>query len=342
MTLGAQQDTSYHNLPVLITGGMGFIGSNLVHALVRQGAQVTVLDALIPGGGGDPSNVAEVAPDVRIVNDDMQNAECVEALLSGQRVIFNLAGEISHIRSMTEPLRDLAINCSAQLQFLNLCRLLNPAATIVYASSRQVYGSPKYVPVDEEHPVNPVDFNGVHKHAAEGYHFLLRQQFGMRTICLRLGNVYGPRQAIHQDCRGFIDAFLRKSLAGESIEVFGDGQQKRGLLYVDDAVDAFLKAGLAGYSAAVYNVSASSPVPLIEIARTCARVAGSLPPRLVPFPSERLSIDIGSFHSSSEKFHREFAWSPRVGLEEGLRKTLEFFKSRRASGLHASSHPVSR
>ena len=343
MTLGAQQGTSYRNIPVLVTGGMGFIGSNLVHALVHQGAQVTVLDALINGCGGDPSNIADLASAVRIVNDDMANAECVKELIPGQQVIFNLAGEISHIRSMTEPLRDLSINCNAQLQFLNLCRLLNPAATIVYASSRQVYGSPKYVPVDEEHPVNPVDFNGVHKHAAEGYHFLLRQQFAMRTICLRLGNVYGPRQAIHQDCRGFIDAFIRKSLAGQAIEVFGDGQQKRGLLYVDDAVDAFLKAGSAGSAAAaVYNVSAFAPVPLIEIARTLAHVAGSPPPRVVPFPSERLSIDIGSFHSSSEKFHSEFAWSPQVGLEEGLRKTLEFFRSRRTSGSHASSHPISR
>lgn len=343
MTVGSQQVSSYHNIPVLVTGGMGFIGSNLVLALVRQGAQVTVLDALIPGCGGDPANLAEVASAVRIVNDDMQNAECVKDLIPGQQVIFNMAGEISHIRSMTEPLRDLAINSTAQLQFLNLCRLLNPDAAIVYASSRQVYGSPKYVPVDEEHPINPVDFNGVHKHAAEGYHFLLRQQFGMRTVCLRLGNVYGPRQAMHQDCRGFIDAFIRKSLQGEAIEVFGDGQQMRGLLYIDDAVDAFLKAGLAGSSAAaVYNVSAGTPVPLIEIARALARVAGSPPPRIVPFPPDRLSIDIGSFHSSSEKFHREFSWSPRVGLEEGLRNTLEFFQLRRASGSHAGSHPLSR
>jgi UDP-glucose 4-epimerase len=269
----------------------------------------------------------------------MQNGECVREVVPGQKVIFNIAGEISHIRSMTEPLRDLAINCTAQLQFLNHCRLFNPEATIVYASSRQVYGSPRYIPVDENHPVNPVDFNGVHKLAAEGYHLLLRQQFGIRTISLRLGNVYGPRQAIHQDCRGFIDVFIRKSLQRERIDVFGDGQQKRGLLYVDDAVEAFLKAGLAGPSAsAVYNVSAAMPGPLIQIAETLARLSGAPAPRIVPFPADRLAIDIGSFHSSSEKFSREFAWTPRVGLEEGLRKTLEFFRAPGTAVPHDSSH----
>jgi UDP-glucose 4-epimerase len=218
MSGAARTISSYRNTPVLVTGGMGFIGSNLVLALVRLGARVTVLDALIPGCGGDRANLAEVASELRVVTDDMQNADCVRELIPGQQVIFNVAGEISHIRSMTEPLRDLAINCNAQLQFLNHCRHLNPGATIVYASSRQVYGSPKYVPVDEEHPINPVDFNGVHKLTAEGYHFLLRQQFHMRTVCLRLGNVYGPRQAIHQDCRGFIDAFIRQTLDRQTIE----------------------------------------------------------------------------------------------------------------------------
>lgn len=326
--------SAYSNLPVLVTGGMGFIGSNLVLELIRLRARVTVLDAVIPGCGGNPSNLAEVTTAVRIVNDDMRNADCASELISKQRVIFNLAGEISHIRSMTDPLRDLSINCTAQLQFLNLCRLLNPGVTIVYASSRQVYGSPKYIPVDEDHPVNPVDFNGIHKHATERYHFLLRQQFHMRTICLRLGNVYGPRQAIDQECRGFIDVFIRKSLVREAIEVFGDGQQKRGLLYVDDAVDAFLRAGLAGASAAtVYNVSASTPIPLIEIAKILARLAGAPAPRIVPFPSERLSIDIGSFRSTSKEFRSDFGWSPQIGLEEGLCRTREFFESRSTSRL---------
>ncbi len=327
MTVSPEKN-SYRDLPVLVTGGMGFIGSNLVIALVRQGARVTVVDAQIPGCGSDPSNLDEVRGEIRISTDDMQNAGKMKELIPGHQVIFNLAGEISHLRSMTDPLRDLALNCAAQLQFLDLCRLSNSGATIVYASSRQVYGSPKYSPVDEEHPINPVDFNGVHKHAAEGYHFLLRQQFHMRTICLRLGNIYGPRQAIHQDCRGFIDAFIRKALEKQPIEVFGDGQQQRGLLYVDDAVSAFLKAGLAGSSAApVYNVGATTPVALFEIAQLLSRIAGSPPPRLAPFPPERRAIDIGNFPACSDKFRRDFAWAPEVALEEGLRRTIHFFKS---------------
>ena len=321
---------SYQGLPVLVTGGMGFIGSNLVIELVRKGARVTVVDAQIPGCGANPSHLDAVRAQVRISTDDMQNVERMKELIPGQEIIFNLAGEISHVQSMVDPLRDLSINCAAQLQFLNICRLQNPGAAIIYASSRQVYGCPQYTPVDEEHVVIPVDFNGVHKHATEQYHFLLRKQFHMHTICLRLGNVYGPRQAIHLASRGFIDAFIRAALEGRPIEVFGDGKQLRGLIYVDDVVDAFLKAGLSGSQAAsVYNVTANDPISLLEIAQTLSRIAGSPPPRIVPFPPERLVIDIGSFHSNSTKFRQEFGWAPGIGLEEGLRKTLQFFQSRR-------------
>jgi UDP-glucose 4-epimerase len=342
MTAGRTAKYSYQDLPVLVTGGMGFIGSNLVLELVRQGARVTVVDAQVPGCGADPANLEEVRGRIVLSTDDMRDAARMKELIPGQEIVFNLAGEISHIRSMTDPLRDLSLNCAAQLQFLNQCRLHNPGATIVFASSRQVYGSPSYMPVDEEHPVNPVDFNGVHKQATEQYHFLLRHQFQMHTLCLRLGNVYGPRQAIRQDCRGFIDAFVRAALEGRAIEVFGDGKQLRGLIYVDDVVDAFLKAGLSGSQAAsVYNVTANDPIALMEIARTLSWIAGSPEPHLVPFPPERLVIDIGSFHSNSEKFRREFHWAPRVGLEEGLRNTIDFFRSRRNSGLDVHSLSIS-
>lgn len=322
-------EQTYRDLPVLVTGGMGFIGSNLAIALVRQGARVTVVDARVPGCGADPRNLDEVRDRIRLSTNNLEDTGRMQEMIAGQQVIFNLAGEISHLRSMAEPTRDLDINCAAQLALLNLCRLENPGATIVYASSRQVYGAPRYLPVDEQHPINPVDFNGVHKHAAEGYHFLLRRQFHMRTICLRLGNIYGPRQAIHQDCRGFIDFFIRKALQKETLEVFGDGRQMRGLLYVDDVVRAFLMAGLAGSEAAeVYNIGATEPQSLLEIAQTLSRIAGSPPPRLVPFPADRIAIDIGSFHASSEKFRREFAWAPEICLEDGLRRTIRYFQDR--------------
>jgi UDP-glucose 4-epimerase len=320
---------SYDDIPVLVTGGMGFIGSNLAVALVRRGARVTVVDAQVPGCGGNPANLEEVRDQIHLVRCDLQDADQMRELIPKQRIIFNLAGEISHISSMTNPLRDLAINCAAQLQFLNLCRLINQRATIIYASSRQVYGVPQYTPVDENHPVSPVDFNGVHKHATEGYHFLLRNQFQMHTICLRLGNIYGPRQAIYQDCRGFIDAFVRMALELRPIEIFGDGKQLRGMVYVDDAVDAFLKAGLSADDAApVYNVGAPQPIALIEIAETLMRLTGGPAPIFRPFPQERLSIDVGSFHTSSEKFRRDYGWYPQIGIEEGLRNTIQFFRER--------------
>ncbi|OFW22401.1 MAG: hypothetical protein A3H27_08200 [Acidobacteria bacterium RIFCSPLOWO2_02_FULL_59_13] len=336
------QPGPYKGLRVLVTGGMGFIGSNLVLSLVREGAEVTVVDDMVAGCGANPANLEPVRDRIRISTDDIRNADAMRALIPDQQVIFNLAGEISHVNSMTNPLRDLSINCAAQLRFLDLCRTLNPKATIVYASSRQVYGKPLHLPVDEGHPVNPVDYNGVHKHATEQYHFLLRRQFHMRTICLRLGNVYGPRQAIHQDCRGFIDVFVRMALAGRQLTVYGDGKQLRGMTYVDDIADAFLKAGLAGPEAApVYNVGHMEPVSLYQIAQALSRLTGTPPPQLAPFPPERLEIDIGDYVPNSAKFSSEFGWVPQVDLEEGLQRTIQFFQSQERRALHEDSPPVS-
>lgn len=336
----------YRGRRVLVTGGMGFIGSNLVMALVERGARVTAVDSLAPGCGWRQTNLDPVRDQIDFRHCDMGDSARMRPVLAGQQVIFNLAGEISHLNSMTNPPRDLAINCEAQVRFLDLCRTENPAATIIYASSRQIYGRPKYLPVDEAHPVHPVDYNGVHNHAAEHYHFLLRNQFQMRTVCLRLGNIYGPRQGIHQDCRGFIDTFVRRALVGEQIAVFGDGKQLRGMTYVDDAVDAFLRAGLAGAnSSPAYNVDHPAPVSLWRLAEMLCRIAGSPPPRLTPFPPERQVIDIGDYYPNTEKFCREFGWVPRVGLEQGLRKTVEFFRTHGHhwlhNGLDADPHSVS-
>ena len=342
MTVPGTLRNTYQDARVLVTGGMGFIGSNLVIALARAGARVTVVDSQVPGCGANPANLDPIRDQVQIATDDMGNVAAMRPLVPDQEIIFNLAGEISHVNSITNPLRDLAINCAAQVQFLDLCRTLNPGATIVYASSRQVYGRPNYLPVDEEHPINPADYNGVHKHAAEQYHFLLRRHFHMRATCLRLGNVYGPRQAIYQDCRGFIDTFLRISLEGKQIVVFGDGKQLRGMIHVDDVVDAFLRVGLAGPGVApFYNVGHTEPVSLLEIARTLSELTGAPPPQVIPFPPDRLLIDIGDFYQNTGKILRDFGWIPRVGLREGLQRTVEFFRSQERHAPHADPHPVS-
>ncbi|HEY7680088.1 MAG TPA: NAD-dependent epimerase/dehydratase family protein [Terriglobia bacterium] len=331
----------YQGRRVLVTGGMGFIGSNLTMALVQQGAEVTVVDAQVPGCGWHADNLTEVVDKIQLCRLDIGDQDRMRPLIGGQQVVFNLAGEISHVNSMAHPQRDLDINCAAQLRFLDLCRRENPQATIVYASSRQVYGRPKYLPVDEEHSVHPVDYNGVHKRATEEYHFLLRQQFGMRTVSLRLGNVYGPRQGIHQDCRGFIDTFARTALEGRQIVVFGSGKQLRGMTCVDDTVDAFLRAGTAGPLAApVYNVGHPEPISLWRVAETVSRIAGSPPPRLAPFPPERRAIDVGDIFQNPDKFCREFGWVARVGLEEGLRKTIQFFRANAKQRLDAIAHSL--
>jgi UDP-glucose 4-epimerase len=294
------------------------------------------VDGMIPGSGAEPLNLEEINDRIHLVTEAIEDSEKMRSLIAGQPVIFNLAGEISHIRSVEDPMRDLKINTVAHLQFLNQCRLENPGATIVYASSRQVYGNAQYLPVDEKHSVSPVDFNGVHKLATEHYHQLLRNQFEMRTICLRLGNIYGPRQAIHVNCRGFIDVFIRLALSGKQLSVFGDGEQLRTMLYVDDAVDAFLLAGQAGPDAAqIYNVAGFEPTSLFDIAQILSRVAALDTPRLVPFPPERKAIDIGSFYSSNEKFRNAFGWQPKIGLAEGFHQTLEFFSTERKDWLDA-------
>ena len=331
----------YRGRRVLVTGGMGFIGSNLTVVLAEHGADVTAVDALVPGCGWHPDNLEEVRDRILASTANIEDRDRMRPLVAGQQVVFNLAGEISHVNSMANPQRDLNINCAAQVRFLDLCRLENPQATIVYASSRQVYGRPKYLPVDEEHPVHPVDYNGIHKHATEQYHFLLRQQFQMLTVCLRLGNIYGPRQGIHQDCRGFIDTFVRIALEGKQIVVYGDGRQLRGMTCVDDTVDAFLRAGMgSSFAAPVYNVGHPEPISLWRIAETLSRITDSPPPRRVPFPPDRQAIDVGDIFQNPEKFCREFGWVARVGLEEGLRKTIQFFRSNAKQRLDAIAHSV--
>ena len=328
----------YAGLPVLVTGGCGFIGSNLVHVLEGLGALVTVVDSLLPGCGWHHGNLAGLCGRITVSGADMRDGEAMGDLVRAARVVFNFAGEISHLNSMQNPQRDLAINAASQLAFLDVIRLHNPGATVVYASSRQVYGSARYLPVDELHPISPVDYNGVHKLTAEGYHSLLRHQFGVHTICLRLGNIYGPRQGIHQDGRGFIDTFLRVVLKGGQLSVFGDGCQLRGLLYVDDAVDAFLRAGAVGSCAsAVYNIGNPVPIALIDVARQMAASCGAPEPRVVPFPEDRKAIDIGDFYQNTGRARTELGWTPQVSFADGLRKTLEFFSPRIEERLHAGT-----
>jgi UDP-glucose 4-epimerase len=319
--------TYYRGRRVMITGGLGFIGSNLARQLVELGAEVLIVDALQPDYGGNLFNIQDIAGRVRVNIADVRMQSTIGVLAREQEVIFNLAGQVSHIDSMRDPYTDLEINCRAQLSILEACRLHNPGVHVVYAGTRQVYGRPDYLPVDEKHLVRPADINGVNKAAGEYYHLLYNNVFNVRACSLRLTNVYGPRQLIKHDRQGFIGWFIRLAIEGREIQVFGDGSQMRDFVYVDDAADAFLRAGATNNcDGDVFNVGGTGPITHRELVTMLLEVAGSGSVRFVDWPADKKRIDIGSFYSDSTRFQERVGWMPEVDLREGLRRTVAFYR----------------
>ena len=316
----------YRNKKILVTGGLGFIGSNLSVRLAEQGARVVVVDSLVTGCGGNPFNLDPVQAVVEVMQADIGDVDRVRDAIRGSDTIFNLAGEISHVHSMRFPVRDLEINTLAQLKFLQAVAEIAPGARVVYAGTRQVYGAPEYLPVDETHPVNPVDFNGVHKYAATMYHLMLQRMGVLDAVVLRLTNVYGPRMALNAPCQGFLSTYLRKLLTGQTLEVFGDGRQLRDPLFVEEAVDAMLVVGAAEtLPSRAYNAGGPEPLPLGEIAAIASRLAGVAAPVYREFPADRKAIDIGSYYTDSSRIRGDFGWRPAIRFEEGMRRTLEYY-----------------
>jgi nucleoside-diphosphate-sugar epimerase len=323
---------------VLVTGGLGFIGSNLAIRLVRLGARVTVVDPAIEGCGGNDFNLGVVSQDVEILRTSIGEPSSFREAIRASDVIFNLAGEISHIHSMLFPERDLEINTRAQLRFLQACVETVPGVRILYAGTRQVYGIPEYLPVDERHPVNPVDFNGVHKYAATMYHLMLSRMGKLDAVVLRFTNVYGPRMALDVPCQGFLSTFLRKALTGQALEIYGDGRQLRDPLYVDDAVDAMLAAASAdSLSSRSYNIGGPEPLPLAGIAAITSRLAGMPRPALMDFPADRKAIDIGSYHTDSSLIAAHLGWKPRVGFADGMERTIRYYRENLGRYLDSSN-----
>ena len=319
----------YRGRRVLVTGGLGFIGSNLAVRLVQLGAQVTIVDASIAGCGANVRNISSISRDVRLARHDIANAASVGPLAKGAEVIFNLAGEISHRHSMEYPERDLDVNARAQMLFVRACAREAPGIRIVYTGTRQVYGRPQSLPVNEEHPIAPVDYNGVSKHAAEQYHLVPTRDGLLDAVVLRLSNTYGPRLAVNVPCQGVLSVFFMRLLLGMSIEIFGDGSQLRDPVYVDDVVDALLRAGAAPkLKSRVYNVGGPAALALGEIGIVLNRLKGGAPIVYRPFPRELSKIDIGSFASDSTRIRNDLKWHPEVGLEEGAARTLRFFEER--------------
>jgi UDP-glucose 4-epimerase len=311
---------------VLITGGLGFLGSNLAHELVEAGARVVLVDSLVPEYGGNLANVAGLQDRVTVNISDVRDPHSLVPLLRDQDVLFNLAGQTSHFDSMTDPFTDLEINCRSQLSILEACRRHNPDVKVVFASTRQIYGRPRYLPVDEEHPVAPVDVNGIDKAAGEAYHLLYGQVYGLRVCALRLTNTYGPRMRVRDARQTFLGVWLKAVLVGEPIEVWGDGSQRRDLLYVDDATRAFLLAAArAEADGQFFNVGVEASVSLRELAELLVGLHGGGSYELLPFPPERKAIDIGDYFTRAAKIRAALGWEPRTRLEDGLQRTLAYY-----------------
>jgi UDP-glucose 4-epimerase len=324
----------YGDKHVLVTGGLGFIGSNLAIRLLQLGAHVTVVDSLIPETGGNPFNVETVRDEPRLTvrTVDVRDVLAMERLVRNQSVIFNLAGQVSHIDSMQDPFTDLEINCRSQLALLDTCRRIAPETKVIFASTRQIYGRvpEEHLPVDERQPPNPVDVNGINKLAGERYHVLYNNVYGIRTSVLRLTNTYGPRMLVKNNRQTAIGWLIRQVMDGETITIFGDGLQLRDFTYVDDAVEAFLMAGSNdAANGQVFNIGAIEPVSLRELAELLIEVCGSGRFELVPFPAERKAIDIGSIYVDDRKIRRVLKWRPRVDLREGLSRTIDFYRAHR-------------
>ncbi len=325
MTTGYQ--SFYQGRPVMITGGLGFIGSNLARKLVDLGADVLLVDSLIDDYGGNYFNISGIEDRVKVNVADVRQQSTMNYLVRGRDVIFNLAGQVSHVDSMQDPYTDLEINCRSQLSILEACRRFNPAVKVVFAGTRQVYGKPDYLPVDERHLVRPTDVNGINKAAGENYHLVYNNVFHVRACSLRLTNVYGPRQLVKHSRQGFIGWFIRLAVEDREIQVYGDGSQLRDLVFVDDAADAFLRAGANDdCNGHVFNVGGVEPISHRDLVTLLTRLAGSGRVRYVEWPSEKKAIDIGSFYADSKKLRKAVGWTPRVSIAEGLARTIEYYR----------------
>ncbi|MBI3649855.1 MAG: NAD-dependent epimerase/dehydratase family protein [Acidobacteria bacterium] len=320
-------EASFAKKNILITGGLGFIGSNLAHRLVALGAQVTLIDSLVPDYGGNPFNLHGIEDRLHLNIADVRDEHSMAYLVQGKDYIFNLAGQVSHIDSMENPYIDLEINVRSQLSIMEACRKNNRAVKIIYTSTRQIYGKPMYLPVDENHIANPTDVNGINKLCGELYHILYNNVYGIRAVSLRLTNTYGPRQLMKHARQGFIGLFIRRIVEGREIQIFGDGSQVRDFNYVDDVVDAMLLAAMNEQAnGEIYNLGGDEPISLQALVELMIDLNGGGSYQLVPFPPEKKAIDIGDFYGNYAKIKAALGWYPKTSLRDGLKKTLDYYK----------------
>ena len=297
---------------VLITGGLGFIGSHLAHRLVDLGADVLLVDSLIPDYGGNLFNIAEIQNRVRVNIADVRDTHGMNYLVQNQDYLFNLAGQVSHLDSMVDPFTDLEINCRSQISILEACRKFNPGAKIVFASTLHIYGKPQYLPVDEKHPLAPTDINGVNKVAGEWYHMVYHRVYGLRTVSLRMTNTYGPHKRVKDARQTFLGWWIHEIVDNKALQIFGDGKQIRDFNYVSDVVEALLLAGAAPQAdGEIYNLGSSEPINLLELAEMLRDINPKAKPfEVVPFPPEKKRIDIGDYYGDFSRITEELGWKP--------------------------------
>jgi nucleoside-diphosphate-sugar epimerase len=307
---------------------LGFIGSALARRLVDLRAKVTLVDSLIPEYGGNLFNIHDIRDRVTVDLTDVRDAAAMSSLIKKRQFLFNLAGQTSHLDSMTDPMTDLNINAAAQLHILEACRLHNRNLKIVFASTRQVYGRPEYLPVDEKHPIRPVDVNGINKLAGEWYHLLYNNVYQIRACALRLTNTYGPGMRVKDARQTFLGIWIRRLIEGKPIQIFGDGKQRRDFNFVTDVVEALLRAAVSSEAdGQLFNLGDHEQISLRELASLLVEINGSGNYELVPFPDDRKAIDIGDYYADFRKIDEVLGWSPQVTLENGLKQTLEFYRA---------------
>jgi len=335
--------STFRNAQVLITGGAGFIGVNLARRLFGLGAHVTVIDGLVPGHGGSLYHVGLLKPRADVLLEPVESlSEAVIERIARADYVFHLAGQSHHWDSMERPLKDLQSNCAGTLALLDTCRRHNPSARIVFASTRQVYGVPASLPVDEQHPLRPVDVNGIHKMAAEQYHLLYHKVFRLPVTIARLTNTYGPGMRICDANQTFLGHWIGQALEGNLFEVWGGGQS-RDFNYVDDVVDALLlMTHHPDAIGKVYNLGGDEACTLKALATLLTGMTGA-PHVDMDFPAERKSIDIGDYFASFDLIRRELGWQPAISLREGLGRTLAYFRAHdpryQTMPFHAAGHP---
>ena len=325
--MAVENANMFTNRNILITGGLGFIGSNLARRLVGLGAKITLVDSLIPEYGGNLFNITGLEDKVRVNISDVRDTDSMRYLIQGQDVLFNLAGQTSHMDSMQDPFTDLDINCRAQLTILEVCRKYNPDIKIIFGSTRQIYGKPEYLPVDEKHLLRPTDVNGINKMAGEWYHILYNNVYGIRACALRLTNTFGPRMRIKDARQTFLGIWIRLLVEGKPFEVWG-GEQLRDFTFIEDTIDAFLLAATSEQAnGQVYNLGGCEVISLRELAELSVKVNGGGGFQVREFPTERKRIDIGDYYADDKGIRSNLGWAPQVNLQDGLARTLDFYRS---------------